>query len=655
MSHTEVSSSLQSASLGRPEALRLPADYTGEERKVLHMWVWKVRERLLSRHLPWHLALLAMLLCMPALRVGFQMDDYTHRAQLTWPKSLGISRSPAELFAYIRGNEETNRRVVATGGLPWWSPEGLRISFFRPLAGLTHGLDHEIWPQLPWLMHLQSLVWFGGVVVAASLFYRRILGATWVAGLAALLFAVDDAHGWPAVWLANRNALLAVFFGLLTLIAHDRWRRDGRWIWAIVAPLALLSGLLSKESAVATGAYLAAYALFLDRGTLTSRLRSLVPCVLTGVVWWAAYKHLGYGVTGSGLYIDPGTTPLRFLGALVERGPILLLGQWSLPFGDWTFRSDMLWVLSRNGGQILWLAASGFLLILAAALAPLVRSDATARFWALGMVLAVVPACATFPSDRLLFFVGIGGMGLLAQFIAAVVGKVNWTKRSWRRIPTRALCVLLAVVHLGFAPVALARTTGALKRGGGVLGGNAAASFPSGMVASFQTVFVMNAPSYLLFVNSWLISALEGRPSPMRCLVLGSGIRSIRIHRPDERTLLVRPEGGFLALPGVPQSGSEEAPPLFARRNMFPFIDRLYCDDRQWMVGQRFDLGYVVVEITAITDDGRPAEAAYHFNKALESPFFRWIQWADGAYVPFPLPATGETVTLPPVSSPDWE
>lgn len=96
-------------------------------------------------------------------------------------------------------------------------------------------------------------------------------------------------------------------------------------------------------------------------------------------------------------------------------------------------------------------------------------------------------------------------------------------------------------------------------------------------------------------------------------------------------------------------------PTLFARRYMFPFIDRLYCGDRRWTVGQRFELGYVVVEITSITDDGRPAEAAYCFKRVLESPLFRWIQWEEGAYVSFPLPAVGETVTLPPVSSPDWE
>ena len=42
-------------------------------------------------------------------------------------------------------------------------------------------------------------------------------------------------------------------------------------------------------------------------------------------------------------------------------------------------------------------------------------------------------------------------------------------------------------------------------------------------------------------------------PYLTRTLVLGSGSNPIEIHRPDERTLLVRPEGGFIAPPGHPR------------------------------------------------------------------------------------------------------
>ena len=180
---------------------------------LLHQW-------LQTRHLPWHLAVLAMLLCAPALWLDRQFDDDFHRLALTQPEGSMLHRSPAELFVFIEGDEAVNRQSVVMGMLPWWIHEKLRLAFFRPLTGLTHWSDCKLWPELPPLMHLHSLRWFGGVAIAATFLYRRMLRCAWVAGLAALLFAVDDTRGTPAVWLANRNALLGVFFGLLTLIAH---------------------------------------------------------------------------------------------------------------------------------------------------------------------------------------------------------------------------------------------------------------------------------------------------------------------------------------------------------------------------------------------------------------------------------------------------
>ena len=61
-------------------------------------------------------------------------------------------------------------------------------------------------------------------------------------------------------------------------------------------------------------------------------------------------------------------------------------------------------------------------------------------------------------------------------------------------------------------------------------------------------------------------------------------------------------------------------------------------------LGWRFDDHF---HRAALTDDGRPAEAAFHFAMNLEAPLFRWLSWKDGAYAPFVLPAVGETVTLP--------
>jgi hypothetical protein len=603
------------------------------------------RRWLEHQYLPWALALLAMVLCLPALRLGRLLDDDFHCLALMRPDLPIVSRSPAELFVFIKGDVAANRWSRTMGLLPWWADERLRIAFLRPLTGLTHWLDYTLWPQTVWAMHLHSLLWFGGVVAAAALFYRRMLGAAWVAGLAAVLFAVDDAHGMPAVWIANRNALLGALFGLLTLIAHDRWRRDGWWPGAVLAPLALLLGLLAKESTVAISAYLLAYALFLDRGARVARLASLAPATLICIGWSMVYKHLGYGAVGSGWYVDPSADPARFAQAVAERAPNLLAWQWLVP-------SSLRWTLSPEVVYALWLAAMGVLMVIAAALVPLLRRDRLARFWALGMLLSVLPACTVYPSDRLLFFVGIGGMGLLAQLLARFLKTAGCpSAHGWQRIPAGVLCCFLVFVHLAMAPWHLAKTTSYLRDFERSVA-QTAASLPSDPATRFQTVLLVNSPTFASFAYGALTRFVHDDPYLNPTLVLGSGSRPIEVQRPDERTLLIRPDGGFLARAGNPQYGGEMAPLLFDQRRAFLTLDWLYRNRAPMKPGWQVQSVGVTIEVTAVTDDGRPGEVAFRFVIDLNNPYFCWKQWQNGAFAPFEVPAVGQTIRLPAATLP---
>jgi hypothetical protein len=600
----------------------------------------RLRDWLQHRRLPWHLAGLAILLCVPALWLGWQFDDDFHRAALKRPELPLIARSPAEVYAFIEGDAVANRQAVVMGFLPWWSHEKLRLAFFRPLTGLTLWLDYRAWPESPWLMHAHSLLWLGGVVLVAALYYRRIIATAWVAGLAALLFAVDDAHALPAAWIANRHATIAVFFGLLALIAHDRWRRGGWRVGVVLGPLAFLLGLLSSESAVATGAYLVAYAFCFERGASWKRAGALVPYVLIGAFWWLAYKAFGYGATGSGWYIDPAAEPARFAGAVATRAPLLLSWQWLVP-------SNLQWSISPRVAASVWMLVLGLLVALAAVLAPLVVRDRAARFWAVGSLLSLLPACAAYPSGRLLFFAGIGAMGLLAQLVAAVVENADRRpRRLWRRLPTGALCVALMFIHLVMAPLGLVRAAGSLKRTGRELA-KAAASLPSDWAAIFQTTIIVSTPGFAVFSYSSLRRFLEGSPLRGRALVLGSGNQSIEIHRPDDRTLLFRPEAGFLGPAGRPEADCEAGQLLFDERRLLLAVDSLYRDDSPMAVSRQIGMLGVTADITSLTGDGRPAEVAFRFAMELENPHFSWLKWQDGVYVPFDPPTVGETVTLP--------
>jgi hypothetical protein len=53
------------------------------------------------------------------------------------------------------------------------------------------------------------------------------------------------------------------------------------------------------------------------------------------------------------------------------------------------------------------------------------------------------------------------------------------------------------------------------------------------------------------------------------------------------------------------------------------------------------------VEVTELTTDGRPLEVVMSFERPLRDPRLIWMRWLERGYVPFQLPATGESVVLP--------
>jgi hypothetical protein len=585
---------------------------------------------------------------MSSLWLGLQNDDYYLRLVLSDPPlDPAWTRSPFDAFTFVNGDEEFIRGAIEAGRIPWWTHPRLRLAFLRPVTSFTHWIDFHVWPEQPWLMHLQSLLWFAGAVVAAALLYRRLLIPAWVAGLAGLLFAVDDAHGLPAVWLANRNASIGVFFGLAALIAHDRWRRDGWRPGVFIAPVALLLGLLSGEIALAAGGYLLAYALFLDEDTWSRRLASLIPCGVAGSAWWLAYRSLGYGASGSGVYIDPGASPVVFAHAVIERAPLLFSGLWALPSGLSLF-------LSRSAAHTLWLITVALMAVITVLLLPLLKRDRLARFFALGMILSLVPACATFPDDRLLFFAGFGGMGLLAQLLAGYWHRADWVPSSrLRRLPLATACWALVVIHLVLSPLTLATSANRVRVLGTIIS-RAAGSLPSDPAVRDQLALIVNTPSVFLSMYSPLMQALQGRPVPSGTLTLGSGIYSTTISRPAPNSIAIRPDGGYLVPPGCPWPGHETTQPTFHPSYFFQMLDHLYRDTTPMRVGDRIAYGGVSVEIADASEDGRPIEVWVYFNVDLEDSSLRWLQWKNGVYVPFEPPAVGETITLPSVVVP-WQ
>ncbi len=108
----------------------------------------------------------------------------------------------------------------------------------------------------------------------------------------------------------------------------------------------------------------------------------------------------------------------------------------------------------------------------------------------------------------------------------------------------------------------------------------------------------------------------------------------------------MKPHKGYLQAHGL-YNGAETPPPMsvpyFSQR--VDMVTRSQARPRR--LHETFDPSAVTIEITALTDDGRPAEATFRFRVPLEDPSFRWLYIDDARYVPFIVPGIGETVEVP--------
>ena len=581
-----------------------------------------LRRWLAHPRVPFVCALLAVGLASPALVQDFQLDDLFQRVLLL--EYADAPGEPGEMFGVLDGDPERTREFLELGALPWWSAPELEFHFLRPLTTLTHRLDYALWPDSAPLMHLHSLLWLGLAVWAAGLLYRELLAPAWLGGLATLLFALDDAHGYPAAWLANRNALVGTALGVAALVAHHRWRTSRRRAQAWLAPLLLAGALLSGEFGAGALAYFAAYALVLERGPWRERLASLLPAGGVALAWFSLHLAGGYGAGGSGYYFDPVSETGMFLRHLPERVAVLLGAQFGV------LPADAYALAGSEGMTAFALASCALVVVVALALTPMLRRSATARFWALGTLLSTVPIAATMPSNRLLLFVGLGGMALLAELFGGLVGKLDW-RSAWRPggaalRATRAVAVLLALAHLVVAPLLLPLSTFAA----GLVGVPAKAameSLPDDAELAGQDLVIVTAPDYLVFVSGvWPYLVLEGRPVPRGVRTLSAWPSAVEIERLDASTLRMTIEGGAY-------SG---ALGWLFRGPQSPLVE-----------GQTIQVADWEARIVELTEDARPKVVDFHFGDSLDDSRYRWVYFEEGKYRPLRPPGIGGTRRLP--------
>lgn len=561
----------------------------------------------------------ATLIALTTVFSGFTLDDYYHLATLD---GSGHGASPLDLFVFGTGAPEQTHALMEKGIFPWYTLPGLKIHFFRPLSSALFSLDYYLFGRHAAFHHLHSLIWFALLAWGVALLYRRTLPAP-VAGLAILLYLLDDGHLGPVQWLSNRNALVSAAPALLGLAAHLRWREEG---WRPGLPLSLLGygiGFLGGETTLGISGFLFAYEMIGRRDALWVRLRALAPAGLLCVLYLAAYKLGGYGVAGSGVYLDP----IGGLGGFLAEVPRRTLDLIGVQFFKLPVEVTFLASLGKMGLALRAATLAGALAVVLVARKVWSGLDAEARrnlaWLCAGSIVAALPGLAAYPSGRLMTLPSIGAFALIASFIHQCAGA------AWASLPRaqRAAAGTLVFLHAVYTPVVWI-TRGFAVPGLAILSagafhvtdlddqslsGKRVINICAGdMYTGFYSM-VMRREMGLSQAHSW--QTLSQAPFDHEVTRTGENRFEVRVH-----------DGEMLSLP-VEQ---------FFRSAQFPLA-----------VGQVVKLDAFEVQVLEMGAWG-PTRLGLTFVQSLDSPDLRFLAWEKGELRPFAWPPVGVPVTLSP-------
>jgi tetratricopeptide (TPR) repeat protein len=196
-----------------------------------------------------------------------------------WPWVLGLVGVTALVYFPVVGFEATNYddpEYVFTNpnvraGLSWpgvrWAFTTAHAANWHPLTWLSHQADVTLFDTNAGGHHFTNLVLHVANVALLFALLHRLTGAVGRSALVAAWFGLHPLHVESVAWIAERKDVLSACFGLLTLLAYERYARAanppdapvapeanrtgqgaGRWLVAALVCFAL--GLMSKPMLV---------------------------------------------------------------------------------------------------------------------------------------------------------------------------------------------------------------------------------------------------------------------------------------------------------------------------------------------------------------------------------------------------------------------
>jgi len=235
-------------------------------------------------------------------------------------------------------------------------------------------------------------------------------------------------------------------------------------------------------------------------------------------------------------------------------------------------------------------------------------------------LLSVIPLGGTFPSDRYLFWVGIGVMGLAARLIAWALAE-GPRRATPLRYGVACLCLLLRGV---VSPLAFPLRSA----GPGLLEDDferIAETMPRGPGFEGKTVVLLSVPSDLFSLCLPIVALGRGQSLPAHLYTLYAGQDDVTVSRLDRSTLAVASEHGWLSR----------------------FTDRIFRAESQH-AGDDVQLAAMKARVQSVNAEGHADAATFRFDRDLDDRSIVFLSWGAHGLESVEPPPLGASLTLPP-------
>ncbi len=343
--------------------------------------------------------LFAFALGLSSINRGLQSDDYIHRHMLL-DAETGFVDKVSHFYEFLGPTEN----------IPWWTQEGLKISFYRPLSASTHWLDYQLWPDSSVLMHVHSVLWYAFLAILVLGFNRRLL-ETKLALLATLIFCLDFSHFSNLSWIANRNSLITACFILISFNNYFDWKKQQKKFSYLFSLFSFSLALFSAEAGIILLALiflLECLILNKEKKVTLKTFLPLTPFFLVAGLWTLFYRLQGFGTANNSMYFSPTENVIDSFLLLFIKIPVFI-------FGNITSVEGFLNVFPQE----IQFALSALCIVLLILMFLLVKKqikESSTQFLLISTVLALIPVSFVAVTDmRLGLFSSVSSAALLAQ------------------------------------------------------------------------------------------------------------------------------------------------------------------------------------------------------------------------------------------------